>query len=47
MQLKSWFLTCSILLTAFTWTLTADARSFPEFTDLIELMSLQFPDLIA
>jgi serine protease Do len=39
MQLKSWFLTCSILLTAFTWTLTADARSFPEFTDLIEAKS--------
>jgi serine protease Do len=27
------------LLTAFTWTLTADARSFPEFTDLIEAKS--------
>jgi serine protease Do len=39
MQLKSWFLRCSVLLTAFTWTLTADARSFPEFTDLIEAKS--------
>jgi serine protease Do len=39
MQLKSWFSTISIFLVAFTWTLTADARSFPEFTDLIESKS--------
>lgn len=39
MQLKSWFLTCSILLTAFTWTSMVDARSFPEFTGLIEAKS--------
>jgi serine protease Do len=39
MQLKSWFSTLSILLTTIIWTLTADARSFPEFTDLIESKS--------
>lgn len=39
MQVKSWLLKCSILLTAFSWALVADARSFPEFTDLIEAKS--------
>ncbi len=39
MQLKSWFSTFSILLTTIVWTLTVDARSFPEFTDLIESKS--------
>lgn len=39
MQLKSWFSIFSILLTSIIWTLTADARSFPEFTDLIESKS--------
>ncbi|MFT4609761.1 MAG: serine protease Do [Cellvibrionaceae bacterium] len=39
MQLKSWFSIFSILLTTIIWTLTADARSFPEFTDLIESKS--------
>jgi serine protease Do len=39
MQLKSRFSIFSILLTTIIWTLTADARSFPEFTDLIESKS--------
>ncbi len=39
MQLKSWFLKCSILLTIFCWAVTSNARSLPEFTDLIESKS--------
>ena len=39
MQVKPWFSVFSIMLTTLLWTLTADARSFPEFTDLIESKS--------
>ncbi len=39
MQVKSWFVKCSILLTVLCWSVLSNARSLPEFTDLIESKS--------
>jgi len=39
MQVKSWLLKSSVLLTIFCWAVTSTARSLPEFADLIESKS--------